>query len=188
MTKKTEKANTSVIDADKAFSEIWNKACSDKRLDHIDRAIMQFIYKHPLASASEMARHFNMSRDGVISRIRRKDFMEMEAIFEGAFNVRMERIASKVTKRLEKMLYADFEHFLEECKRIAGSDLEPGQQAAAYRLLEKECDPEKAVSIAKLAMAFLAKQAELGLTKEAIDKGTLPSVQEARKILEGDLE
>jgi IS30 family transposase len=183
--KSTGKALLSDSSDDKRFSETWNKVCCSKDLDQIDRAIMQQVVRNPLCSLADIAKAINFSRQGVLRRMRRQDFVDAQTIFEGSFQQRMQRIALKVAKRMESMAENDLIGFLERVKEIQG--MEPSAQAVAYRYLEKEYDPQKIIDIAKMALGYLGKAAELEVAKEAINKNALPSVEQAMEILKKDL-
>jgi hypothetical protein len=179
-----------ITDASEDVAAEFERLCFSGDLNDTDRRILKFIFANPDASHDEIATAVGYSRSGVTRRVNRMPFIRARMLFEGTVADKMQRAVFKLARNVEKIL-DDYIAAPDPGELFAKLRAKGMKEEAAERIAElsmRSTDPRIMLEAGKIAVGWVAKQAELDVLAQKRDAKPedLPTLEEARKILSED--
>jgi hypothetical protein len=171
-------------------TEEFEKLCFTGELNDTDRRILKFIFACPDATHDEIAEAVGYSRSGVTRRVNRTAFIRARMLFEGTVAEKMQRVVFKLARNVERIMdtYAEPKDPVEVFKAAIAAGMDPSLANSAADAAARAADPKIMLEAGKIAVAWVAKQAELDAlaAQKNATAEELPTIHEALRILSED--
>lgn len=168
----------------------FEQMCFTGDLNDTDRRILKFIFSNPDSSHEEIATAIGYSRSGISRRMSRIPFIKARMLFEGTVTDKMQAAMFKLARNVNRIMdnYEADENPIELFKKAAEVSGDVVFATKVVNAAMAKSDPKVMLEAGKIAMSFVAKQAELDILaqKQNAKPEQLPTLEEARRILSED--